>query len=66
MKDVVTDHEADIRRRLGEWYSPDEVEAWLHAPQLHLDGAVAIELIRAGDTAPVIAILDRLDAGAYL
>ena len=52
--------------RLNEYYSQEEGRAWLFAPHPQLDGERAIELIRAGRTEEVIAILDRLDADAYL
>lgn len=55
-----------IRARLADWYSPDEVEAWLNTPQVHLDGATAIDLIRAGRGAEVDRVLDRMDGDGYL
>ena len=36
------------------------------APHPQLDGKRAVELINAGRSEEVIAILDRLDADAYL
>lgn len=55
-----------IRGRLADWYSPDEVEAWLNTPQVQLDGATAIDLISAGRGAEVDRVLDRMDGDAYL
>lgn len=52
--------------RLSEYYSSEEVRAWLYAPHPQLDGERAVELINAGRSEEVIAILDRLDADAYL
>lgn len=52
--------------RLGEYYAEDEVRAWLYARHPQLDGARAIDLIHADRSEEVIAILDRLDADAYL
>ncbi len=52
--------------RLSEYYSSEEVRAWLCAPHPQLDGKRAVELINAGRSEEVIAILDRLDADAYL
>ena len=57
---------AHVTTRLGEYYSDDEVRAWLHARHPQLDGRRAIDLIRDGRTEEVIAILDRLDADAHL
>jgi uncharacterized protein (DUF2384 family) len=51
---------------LDEYYTPQEVRLWLYAPHPQLDGQRAIDLIVNGRTVEVIAILDRLDAGAYL
>ncbi len=55
-----------VAMRLGEYYSREEVRAWLHAPHPQLDGERAVDLIHNGRTEEVIAILDRLDADAYL
>ena len=52
--------------RLGEYYGPEEVRAWLYARHPQLEGARAIDLIHDERTEEVIAILDRLDADAYL
>jgi len=51
--------------RLAEHYTPEEARLWLHAPHPMLDGARAIDLVRAGRTAEVLAVIDALDAGAY-
>lgn len=52
--------------RLDDYYSPEEIRIWLYAEHPQLDGRRAIDLIVADGTAEVIAILDRLDAEAYL
>ena len=52
--------------RLAEYYGDEEVRAWLYARHPQLDGARAIDLIHDERTEEVIAILDRLDADAYL
>ena len=52
--------------RLGEYYSQEEVRAWLYARHPQLDGERAINLIHDERTEEVLAILDRLDAEAYL
>ncbi|MCY4590750.1 MAG: DUF2384 domain-containing protein [Alphaproteobacteria bacterium] len=52
--------------RLGEYYSQEEVRAWLHAPHPQFNGERAVDLIHIGRSVEVIAILDRLDADAYL
>ena len=52
--------------RLGEYYSQEEVRAWLYAPHPQLNGERAMDLIHNSRSVEVIAILDRLDADAYL
>ncbi len=52
--------------RLGEYYDREEVRAWLYARHPQLAGERAIDLIHDQRTEEVIAVLDRLDAGAYL
>ena len=52
--------------RLGEYYSHEEVRAWLYARHPQLDGERAIDVIHDQRTESVIAILDRLDADAYI
>ena len=57
---------AFVVTRLGEYYDPDEIRAWLYTPHPQLDGERAIDLIHDDRTEDVLAILDRLDADAYL
>ena len=52
--------------RLSEYYSHEEVRAWLYARHPQLEGRRAIDLSHDERTEDVIAILDRLDADAYL
>ena len=52
--------------RLSEYYSHEEVRAWLYARHPQLEGRRAIDLIHDERTEDVIAILDRLEADAYL
>ena len=52
--------------QLSEYYSQEEVRAWLYARHPQLDGERAIDLIHKERTEEVIAIIDRLDADAYL
>ena len=52
--------------RLSEYYSHEEVRAWLYARHPQLEGQRAIDLIHDERTEEVIAILDRLEADAYI
>jgi transcriptional regulator with XRE-family HTH domain len=57
---------AYVVMRLSEYYAHEEVRAWLYARHPQLDGARAIDLIHDDRSEEVLAILDRLDADAYL
>lgn len=52
--------------RLSEYYSPEEIRAWLYARHPQLDGARAIDLIHDNRSEEILNILDRLDADVYL
>lgn len=51
--------------RLSEFYTADETRLWLHTPHPMLNGERAIDLINAGRTEAVLAVIESLDAGAY-
>ena len=55
-----------VAMRLGEYYGHEEVRAWLYAQHQQLEGERAIDLIHDARTEEVIAVLDRLDADAYI
>ncbi|MCB1885090.1 MAG: GNAT family N-acetyltransferase [Geminicoccaceae bacterium] len=57
---------ASVVDRPNDFYAPDEVRAWLHAPHPRLGGERAVDLIDAGRVEEVPAIVGGLDAGAYL
>lgn len=60
---------ADLRYvvdRLADFYTPEETRLWLHANHPLLENERAIELINSGRTEEVLAVIERLDAGAYL
>ena len=60
---------ADLRYvvdRLVDFYTPDETRLWLHARHPLLNGERAIDLINQNRTEEVLAVIERLDAGAYL
>ena len=52
--------------RLSNYYGHEEVRAWLYARHPQLDGKRAIDLVHDQQTEEVIAILDRMDADAYI
>jgi transcriptional regulator with XRE-family HTH domain len=51
--------------RLAEFYSADETRLWLHTAHPLLQGKRAIDLINAGQTEEVLAVIEALDAGAF-
>ena len=60
---------ADLRfvvDRLSDFYTSDEIRLWLHARNPLLNGDRAIDLINSNRTEEVLAVIDRLDAGAFL
>lgn len=60
---------ADLRyvvERLSDFYTPEETRIWLHTPHPLLDRERAVDLIHASRTEEVLAVIDRLEAGAYL
>src|SRR2546421_1614001 len=60
---------SDLRyvvERLRDFYTPDETRLWLHARHPLLNGERAIDLINEGRTEGVLAVIERLDSGAYI
>ena len=57
---------AYLAMRLSEYYSAAEIRAWLYARHPQVEGARAFDLIHDDRTEDVLAILDRLNADAYL
>jgi uncharacterized protein (DUF2384 family) len=55
-----------IVSRLDQYYTAGEIRLWLYAPHPQLDGQRAIDCILNDRADDVLAILDRLDADAYL
>jgi hypothetical protein len=51
--------------RLADFYTPDETRLWLHTKHPMLNGERAIDLINAGKTEAVLAVIEALDSGAY-
>jgi uncharacterized protein (DUF2384 family) len=52
--------------RLGEYYSPEEIRAWLYARHPQLNGERPIDLICQNRSEEVLNVLERLDAETYL
>src|SRR3954452_15752159 len=51
--------------RLGDFYTADETRLWLHTSHPMLKGEGAVDLINAGRTEEVLAVIESLDSGAY-
>ena len=57
---------AEIKRRLRPFYTEHELEQWLESPHPQLEGDTAMSRLSAGRANDVLAIIDRLESGAYL
>ena len=60
---------ADLRYvvdRLSDFYTPDETRLWLHSRHPLLNGERAIDLINQDRTQEILAVIERLDAGAFV
>lgn len=52
--------------RLSDLYTSDEIRLWLHSRHPLLNGERAIDLINNGRTEEVLAVIERLEAGAFI
>jgi len=52
--------------RLTDFYNPNVTRLWLHSRHPLLNGERAIDLINSDRTEEVLAVIDRLDAGAFV
>ena len=59
-------YHSDLVTRLGKFYSESEVFEWLTSPHLQLSGETAKHAIECGRKKEVIAIVERLEADAYI
>ena len=55
-----------VVERLSDVYTADETRLWLHAKHPLLNGERAIDLINQDRTEAVLAVIDRLESGAYV
>jgi hypothetical protein len=53
-----------IVEALGDVYTPEGIDIWLHGRNRSLKGQKPIDLLMAGDFTTVIAAIDRLKTGA--
>ncbi|MCU7815825.1 MAG: DUF2384 domain-containing protein [Candidatus Thiodiazotropha sp. (ex Lucinoma kastoroae)] len=51
---------------LSDFYEPDEARLWLFSRQKLLDGQRPADLIQAGDTDHVLAVINQLRDGVFL
>lgn len=52
--------------RLSDFYTPEETRLWLHAAHPLLGQDRAADLVAAGRMEEVLAVIERLESGAYL
>lgn len=55
-----------VVERLSDFYAPDEMRLWLYTSHPLFDRERAVDLIPASRTEEVLAVIDRLEAAAYL
>jgi transcriptional regulator with XRE-family HTH domain len=55
-----------LAEQLGSFYEPDEARLWLFSPHIDLDGSRPADFIAIGKIDRVLAIVDRLQSGAYI
>lgn len=60
------DDRAQVMDRLSDFYTPDETQRWLHARHPLLNEERAIDLINECRTEEVLAVIERLERGAYI
>ena len=58
--------EAEIRNRLSEYYSEEEIEIFLNSKQPLLNDRIPLALIAEGKADRIIAMLNRLDDSVYI
>lgn len=51
--------------RLADFYTPEETRLWLYSKHRLLNGERAIDLVYAGRTGDVLAVIESLDEGSY-
>ena len=61
-----TDREANLMARLRQYYSAEKAMEWLNTPHPQLSGQTALWVWSDGRAGEVHAILDRLDADAFI
>jgi hypothetical protein len=58
---------ADAIRTLEQhWYDDAELARWIVAPHPQFEGLSALQMLAAGRKDAVLAVVQRLDDGAYL
>lgn len=55
-----------VVERLSDFYTPDKTRLWLQTSHPLLERERPVELIHTGRTEEILAVIDRLEAGAYL
>jgi len=55
-----------IRQRLAEFYTETELDLWIYRPHPQLGNVPPRLLVDRGQAEEVHALIDRLDAAAYI
>ena len=54
-----------LAEQLAQFYEPDEARLWMFSPHNELDGKRPADLIVSDRMDEVLAVIDRLQSGAY-
>lgn len=57
---------AVLVQKLKGFYTEAEAFQWLTSPQPLFDGAIALDMIAAGETEKLVIALRRMEEGVYL
>lgn len=55
-----------LTERLAEFFQPEEARLWLFAPHPHLNGERPADLLAKGRQKEVLAVIARLQDGAFV
>lgn len=62
----ISEANAVVIEQLRSHYLPSQIMLWMASPNEQLDGRTPIGLVAEGRVDEVLAVIDRMDAGAYL
>lgn len=66
MDESTWDAIVSFMKRLTAFYDVNDAHRWMCSPHIDLNHKTPIDLVRAGRSDEVDAIIDRLESGAYI